>query len=563
MFLYSYLFSGPNVISILKKRLAHKDNNVVSLALTLCDFLVKNCHAFHRYVGDQKFLDCIVKSLPKKIRAPNDKVLFELNKKTPTVQQRARYEQTLLLLQTWAQVFSRSSTLPSFRHTYQAMLRKGVRFPMPENDAPVLTPSSTNAKAAQASQGGGSARSRPAPKEAEPTFTDAKCAYSYNSAKLLVDSLSATNLTGREILRDPFIAELSQNAVACQKAVMQRLQANPPDTILAELLLVNDICHDAVNYLRGRVAGTVSKRVIPIPEPEPEPVTAASGIPQNSKILNNHSQQQTSSDVKESKVAQGAVVTPARAAPADLSSFSFAPPPEQGNLAAAIEPTKKHKHKKKKKETKIEEPSFDLNVDFAAFSNPTPITSTNPPSHTSSSSPPQASSEHQSKQTSLPQSSTQVSSSKSSSKDKNMSSGFSEIDFAPLAHRSAGTEPADPNVLASFALAPPPEDIVTNINKEKKHKKKKEKRSKSPARLTQGPVAGAGTTGTQNASDPFDMNNLFSSLTAEPLPQELESSIQTQTTVPVPVTSSVSTPAVVKDDDDDDWDAAFDALGDR
>jgi hypothetical protein len=112
----------------------------------LLETLVKNCVAFHPYVGTREFMESVlVKSLPRSIRKPNEGPSFNslLNEpgdlKSPLAIQ--RWETVLKCVQSWSHAFD-ASKYPIFKEVHRMLERRGVRFPPieKEENAPVFMP---------------------------------------------------------------------------------------------------------------------------------------------------------------------------------------------------------------------------------------------------------------------------------------------------------------------------------------------------------------------------------------------------------------------------------------
>lgn len=196
--------------------------------------------------ASQGFLDALVKTLPKKVRDPHGKSLFD--KGVPTsASGMERTERTLLLIQAWNNAYGRSSKYPQFAKAYMQLVTKGCRFPQPreEENAPIHTPDVNPQRK----------KSSAATQLAQEGYKDQECAAAYESAVLLMDMLTAS-APGTDLKKDELVQTLvaavrnAQNM--CMNIIMQG-QAN--EDVLSEVLRVNDDLLMALQYYKSLRSG--------------------------------------------------------------------------------------------------------------------------------------------------------------------------------------------------------------------------------------------------------------------------------------------------------------------
>jgi hypothetical protein len=117
-------YSAPYAVDALTAKLSNRDPNVVVLAITLAETLVKNCELpLHRAIATAPFMTSLAAVGEGKRGA-------------------AAQGKALEVIQSWGMSFEHlKSSLPLFYETYVNLKVKGARFPAADVSAPVFTPS--------------------------------------------------------------------------------------------------------------------------------------------------------------------------------------------------------------------------------------------------------------------------------------------------------------------------------------------------------------------------------------------------------------------------------------
>ena len=275
-----YPCSGPVVLAALLKRLNHKKHTVGIASVLLLEALVKNCPPIVPLVADPEFMNAFVKVLPKQVRDPHNKGLFAgLKDSTRDILAVERFDQILLLIQSWATAFppespavTRDRRLLIFTETFRNLQRAGVKFPAPNLDelAPVATPQKNSAVlAAKAAE---HRKHLEALAEAERAqhekqafkFIDPECASIADTCTLLTDMLTQSNeredLRRNELIQQILSALKPNAAKISQRLGVEANAARPNEKMLAELLQANEIAMEAVGYYEGLVSGKMKRR---------------------------------------------------------------------------------------------------------------------------------------------------------------------------------------------------------------------------------------------------------------------------------------------------------------
>ncbi|XP_060757579.1 target of Myb protein 1 isoform X2 [Neoarius graeffei] len=119
---------GPkDAVRAIKKRIVgNKNFKEVMLALTVLEACVKNCgYRFHVLVSTREFVEGV---LVQTILPRNDPPLVV-------------YDRILTIIQAWADAFRSSPDLTGVVCVYEALRRKGIKFPVAELCSPIHTPS--------------------------------------------------------------------------------------------------------------------------------------------------------------------------------------------------------------------------------------------------------------------------------------------------------------------------------------------------------------------------------------------------------------------------------------
>ena len=94
------------------------------MALSLVDYLVKNCKYIHQHVASKSFMKSMVK-----LTEERKSFFTRLRDEDSNHLNMELREKTLVLIQIWANEFAKHNQYPIFMQTYNDLRGRGVRFP--------------------------------------------------------------------------------------------------------------------------------------------------------------------------------------------------------------------------------------------------------------------------------------------------------------------------------------------------------------------------------------------------------------------------------------------------
>lgn len=239
---------AEHVARVLEKRIRHWNPVVGTLSLTLAETIMKNCPCFHPYAAHPDFIDSMLRELHRK--KPKKTLLQKVKVQTPVVSEISklqRRDKILLLIESWGKAFKESSQYPIFYATYEDLLRQNFRFPHPMKDevSPVFTPAAKPMVLPDTDTTG--------------PIKDYTLQNALANVELFMDTLNETN-EDEDLRGNDVVQTLLQSLTQTQEEIMNRINANPSEELLNELLKSNDEICQAMNFYNGVLTGAQKRR---------------------------------------------------------------------------------------------------------------------------------------------------------------------------------------------------------------------------------------------------------------------------------------------------------------
>lgn len=184
----------------------------------------------------------------------------------------AKKDKALLLIQSWAKSFPHGR-YPSFNKVYQNMIHEAVSFPLPKDEAPLLSPKkrslasqpgpATSAAPAVGAASASAASIHPLYAVAAPpvldelvrntaTLSDVVCVGHRELALLLFEMTNASD-AAEPLTRNELCAEIAVQLRRASGAMVARMsgQSPPPEALLFELVATNDLVDQMLAFYDG------------------------------------------------------------------------------------------------------------------------------------------------------------------------------------------------------------------------------------------------------------------------------------------------------------------------
>lgn len=172
-----------------------------------------------------------------------------------------KVERLLVLIEAWGKAFQHVRGYPNFSLVYARLKSEGIRFPepLPDEAGPVFLPPSEIQRGPSKKALDTPSVSTPAPEpQGNDLVTDASCKACLDNVNLLRSMINASDDNPSS---NDLVQELLGILRDAQANIMRRINLNPSDLLLGDLLLANDSIIDVINFYTGVEQGTMAREI--------------------------------------------------------------------------------------------------------------------------------------------------------------------------------------------------------------------------------------------------------------------------------------------------------------